>query len=352
VESTGFYQGICVCQTEAFDRIHRKALKAAMNNHQTTWQVSRAMTAPSTKIPDQKLGVVTVTYNAADYLQPFLDCCLAQTCKNFELLVIDNASSDNSLDMLSVVTDSRVSLIRNERNIGYAAACNQGARHFLDRGASDILFINNDTGFGPDLFESLRETRARYNADAITPRISYAEDPDINWYAGGRFTFWKGFQGEHLGEGKQHDPSDTTPRWTPVAPGCCVMFAASTFKRIGFFDENCFVYFEDTDYFLRMQRASLRLLYAPAISIAHKISLSTGGPQSDFSIRHYQRNQIYVLRKHFGGATVASQIVLIVLKATFRLVARRDTMRQCALRLASLGEGLRAPVRRFSNGTA
>lgn len=315
-----------------------------MNNHLTIRQVSRAMTALSTKISDQKLGVVTVTFNAADYLQPFLDCCLAQTCKDFELLVIDNASSDNSLDMLSVVTDSRVSLIRNERNIGYAAACNQGARHFLDRGASDILFINNDAEFGPDLFESLREMRARYNADAITPRISYAEDPGINWYAGGRFTFWKGFQGEHLGIGRLHDTADTEPRWTPVAPGCCVLFASSTFERIGLFDEKYFVYFEDTDYFIRMQRAGLRLLYAPGTSIAHKISLSTGGPQSDFSIRHYQRNQIYLLRKHFGLATVASQIVLIVLKATFRLVARRDTMRQYALRLASIGEGLRVPV--------
>ena len=306
------------------------------------------MTTPSIKAPTPKLGVVTVTFNSADFLQPFIDCCLAQTFENFELLVIDNASSDNTFEILAAVVDTRVTLVRNEHNIGYAAACNQGARHFLDHGASDILFINNDTEFGPDLFESLCEARARYDADAITPRISYAEDPNINWYAGGRFTFWKGFQGEHLGQGKPHDPSDTTPRWKPVAPGCCVMFASSTFERVGLFDEKYFVYFEDTDYFIRMQRAGLRLLYAPGTSIAHKISLSTGGPQSDFSIRHYQRNQIYLLRKHFGLATVASQIVLIALKATFRLVARRDTMRQYALRLASLGKGLSMSAREAS----
>lgn len=303
------------------------------------------MTAPTAKASPQKLGVVTVTFNAADFLQPFLDCCLGQTFKDFELLAIDNASSDGTLAVLSAVADSRVSLLRSEHNIGYAAACNQGARHFLGRGVSDILFINNDTEFSPDLFESLWETRASHDADAVTPRISYADDTRINWYAGGRFTFWKGFQGEHLGKGQRHDSSDTQPRWTPVAPGCCVMFPSSTFERIGLFDENYFVYFEDTDYFLRMKRAGLRLLYAPGISIAHKVSLSTGGSQSDFSIRYYQRNQIYLLRQHFGVLTLAVQVVLIVLKATIRLLAFRDTFHQYVLRLSSIGEGLKMPVR-------
>jgi GT2 family glycosyltransferase len=305
-------------------------------------------TASLTQFPMRKLGVVTVAFNAADFLQPFLDCCLAQTHKDFEILVIDNASSDGTLGVLSAATDPRLSLLRNEHNIGYAAACNQGIRYFLERGASDILLVNNDTEFGADLFELLQETRACHDADAITPRIGYADDTNINWYAGGRFTFWKGFQGEHLGMGRRHDPSDSRPRWTPVAPGCCVMFTSSTFERIGFFDENYFVYFEDTDYFIRMKRAGLRLLYAPGITIAHKISLSTGGSQSDFSIRYYQRNQIYLLRQHFGLVTVALQVALIVLKASFRLLLFRDTFRQYGLRLSSIGEGLRMPVRAAS----
>ena len=123
------------------------------------------------------------------------------------------------------------------------------------------------------------------------------------------------------------------------------MFPASTFERIGFFDENYFVYFEDTDYFIRMKRAGLRLLYAPTISIAHKVSLSTGGPQSDFSIRYYQRNQIYLLRQHFGLITVVIQVVLIGLKATFRLLSFRDTFHQYVLRLSAISEGFRMPVR-------
>lgn len=306
------------------------------------------MTPQSTKPSARALGVMTVTFSAEKFLRPFLECCLAQTHRNFELLVIDNLSTDNTLDVLSEVVDSRIYVVRNKHNVGYAAACNQGVSYFLDRGVCEVLFINNDTEFTPDLFESLLAVRTRYNADAVTPRVSFAEDPSINWYAGGRFTFWKGFQGEHLGECKRHDPTDVEPRWTPVAPGCCVLFASATFKRIGLFDPKYFVYFEDTDYFIRMARAGLHLLYAPGIVIAHKVSLSTGGPQSDFSIRYYQRNQVYLLRKHFGLGTVALQVLLIILKASVRLLMRRDTFRQYALRLSSLGEGLRIPVQTAS----
>ena len=290
------------------------------------------------------LGVITVTFNAAKFLQPFLACCLAQTHSEFELLVIDNFSVDSTLDVFTEVVDSRIHVVRNECNIGYAAACNQGISYFSDRGVHEVLFINNDTEFDPDLFKSLLTLRARFNADAITPRVSYAENTNINWYAGGRFTFWKGFQGEHIGEGKRHDPADVEPRWTPVATGCCVLFASSTFKRIGLFDPNYFVYFEDTDYFIRMRRAGLRLLYAPSVAIAHKISLSTGGAQSDFSIRYYHRNQMYLLRKHFGFGVVALQILLMVLKCSLRLLIGRDTFRQYSLRISAIREGLRMPI--------
>ena len=293
------------------------------------------------------IGVLTVTFNAADYLRPFLGCCAAQRHVEFELLVIDNASSDASRDMVRDFAGLDIALICNERNIGYAAACNQGVRYFMQRGVRDILFINNDTEFGPELFAALLAQRLAHDADAVTPRITYFSRPDHDWYAGGRFVFWKGFQGEHLGEGRPHVAAGVeTPCWTEVAPGCCLLFSASVFERIGGFDERYFVYFEDTDFFIRMKRAGLRLLYDPRITLAHKVSLSTGGEQSPFSIRHYQRNQIYLLRKHFGTGTLLAQLSIVVAKVLLRLLLRRDRPAQAALRLRSIVEGIRMPINR------
>lgn len=288
------------------------------------------------------LGVVTVTFNAEDYLQAFLTCCLAQS--DFELLVIDNASSDRTLAIVQQLGDARIHVAANSENIGYAAACNQGVRHFAQRGATEILFINNDTEFGVGLFAALVAQRRAHRADAVTPRITYFDDPARDWYAGGRFVFWKGFQGAHLSEKSRDKDCRHKPRWTEVAPGCCVLFAMDTFNQIGLFDAAYFVYFEDTDFFLRMRRARLRLLYLPDTAIAHKISLATGGSQSDFSMRYYQRNQIYALRKHFSLVVLLTQVPLLFAKATLRRLLRRDDMRQYLLRLRGMREGFSMPL--------
>lgn len=294
------------------------------------------------------IGVVTITFNAAEHWQPFLECCLAQRPGDFELLVIDNASSDATVSMIETCRDPRIVLMANRDNVGYAAACNQAIQHFAGRGIEEILFINNDTVFGETLFQDLLELRVAHQADAVTPRITYFSKPGHNWYAGGRFVFWKGFQGAHIGEGQYHRAGDDKARWTEVAPGCCVLFSASVFRRIGLFDATYFCYFEDTDYFLRMKRAGLRLLYAPAITLMHKVSLSTGGPGSPFSIRYYQRNQIYLLRKHFGRGTQIVQLFIILIKALLRLALGQDRLQQTAMRFRAIREGLAMPSHRES----
>lgn len=292
-----------------------------------------------------QLGVVTVTYNSATFLDAFFRCLQRQQDVDFELLVIDNSSTDRTWELLTQHGREHVTIVRNGSNIGYAAACNQAVAYFRAKGVSKVLFINNDTEFGPGLFSSLLDAQSKFRAAAVTPRITYYTDQNLNWYAGGRFVYWKGFQGQHDGEGKPQSKSDTTPRWVEFASGCCLLFDGSVFDRIGDFDETYFVYWEDTDLCLRMRKAGLPLLYVPSITIAHKISLSTGGPLSEFSIRYYQRNQIYCLRKNFGPALVGTQLVLISIKAILRWLLRKDNTRQAVLRLSAVLEGIRLKLR-------
>jgi hypothetical protein len=287
------------------------------------------------------LGVVSVTFNAEPFIQEFMRCCLAQTLVNFKLLIIDNDSSDGSAAAVQHYNDPRIEVLVNTRNVGYAEACNQAIQYFKNLGTKELLFINNDTTFSDTLFADLILARRQYHADAITPRITYASEPDKNWYAGGRFNYWRGFQGEHLGEGRLNDPNDTLPRFTPVAPGCCVLFSTDVFSTVGNFDPAFFVYAEDTDMFIRMRRQGKTLLYHPGIVLAHKVSLSTGGPQSDFSIHYYHRNQIYLIRKHLSLFWMPFQLIIIVGKAFLRLLLGMDSLRQFGLRMKGSIEGFR-----------
>ena len=285
------------------------------------------------------LGVITVTYNSESFIKEFLDCCVIQTYSKYRLLVIDNLSTDKTVDLIRNSRDDRLELIESDLNHGYALACNHGILHFRGLGISQILFINNDTVFGPNLFSDLVDSQRAFQADAVVPRITYASNPDLNWWAGGKISYWRGFQAKHLGEGKPTSQSDRKPRFCPVASGCCVLFSMAVFDAVGLFDPNYFVYWEDTDFFLRMQRLGKTLLYHPGITIGHKVSLSTGGPQSDFSIYYYQRNQIYLLRKHFDSSVLLSQVFILLCVFVLRLLVRLDFPRQFLLRIRAMNDG-------------
>ena len=76
----------------------------------------------------EKIGIVTITYNSADVLSPFLECIWKQSHQNFILYVIDNSSTDATLEILEKEQDSRLQLIKNESNFGVASANNQGIK--------------------------------------------------------------------------------------------------------------------------------------------------------------------------------------------------------------------------------
>ena len=82
----------------------------------------------------EKIGIVTVTYNSAEVIQPFLENLFAQTFTNFNLYVIDNNSKDATLKILDIIDDSSFYLVKNNTNIGVAAANNISKRNAVDVG--------------------------------------------------------------------------------------------------------------------------------------------------------------------------------------------------------------------------
>src|SRR5581483_1554712 len=102
-----------------------------------------------------KIGVVTVTFNSEQVLQDFLSSLRGQTHSDYRLYVVDNASTDGSIDYLMKHMPPRSALLRNAENVGFAAATNQGVRDAMEDGCDAILAINNDVIFGPDLRERL-----------------------------------------------------------------------------------------------------------------------------------------------------------------------------------------------------
>ena len=134
-----------------------------------------------------KIGLVTITYNSRKVISAFLNCVLKQTYDNFNLYIIDNCSSDNTLQVLEKENISRLKLIINTENFGVAKANNQGIIQAFKDGCSKVLIINNDVEFEKDLIKKLIEFQNQKKCSLVVPKMMYYSDPKYIWYGGGWF---------------------------------------------------------------------------------------------------------------------------------------------------------------------
>lgn len=247
-----------------------------------------------------KIGVVTVTYNSAGVLDPFLACLRLQTHTDFLLYVVDNASNDGTLTLLSRWEDSRLRLITNPDNRGVAGGNNQGIEAALADGCSHVLLLNNDVEFGPDLFSLLLNAIQNQGAQMTCPKILYYDEPNRIWAAGGGFEPWVGYRSIHYGEDELDMGQYDQGKLVTYVATCCVLAEAQVFSSVGLMDERYFVYVDDTDFMYRAMKAGVKLYYVPQATLLHKVGRLTGGETSPFSIRFGTRNRQFFLLKHFG----------------------------------------------------
>lgn len=285
---------------------------------------------------------VTITYNSHSdgILEPFLDSVRAQKGCDWHLIIIDNDSRDGTANYLRQIDDPRITVIVNAQNVGFAAGCNQGYDVAETMGADAILLINNDTEFGPDLFAGLAAQMAQSGAAAVSPLIVYHHAPTQIWYGGGHIAPLRGFQNVHEHIGKDHSVLPATPFETGFAPGCCLLIDAATFKRLGKFDPAFFVYCEDADLCVRLRRAGGRIIVDPGLILYHRASTSTGGPNSDFSIRQINRNHMIFVRKNYGLAGLLLAVPIMLAKTALATMIRKISPAQATLRIQSMATGL------------
>jgi GT2 family glycosyltransferase len=271
---------------------------------------------------EDRIGIVTVTYNSANVLPDFLRCVFEQTHSNFLLFAVDNASKDASKHILQACVDDQLRVIENTENLGVAAGNNQGIRAALDCDCSAILLLNNDTEFGPDLIAQLSRGLDDHRVDMICPKMMYYDDPGRIWSAGGKFLPWLGYMSKCDGENELDRGQHDYARIITDVPTCCVLIRAEVFRKVGFMDERYFVYVDDSDFMFRAMKAGLKLSYLPSAKLHHKVSSLTGGSDSAFAIHYATRNRIFFQLKHLGFLRTLPWIVVRQLAWIGALLAR------------------------------
>ncbi|MCV2364702.1 glycosyltransferase family 2 protein [Paucibacter sp. DJ1R-11] len=249
------------------------------------------------------IGIVTVLFNSDDLLDDFFKSLASQTFKNFRLYVLDNSASDSGSEIarrLALQHGIVAKVVFNNANLGVAKGNNQGIALALADGCSHVLLANNDTEFGSQTLAELIGALDGKSELAATAKIMYHDAPETLWYGGGRITPWT-LLTPHYGIDTIDRGQFDQQEHVGYAPTCFMLIDASVFSSVGMMDEQYFVYYDDTDFIWRMGRQGIRIRFVASAVVLHKVSSSTGGGHSPFSVYYTNRNRVYFIRKNLQG---------------------------------------------------
>lgn len=289
------------------------------------------------------IGLVTVLFNSRPVLEGFFASVAATQGVSMHLIVVCNDQDAESAEMCRQFGRDHgieTTVIENDANLGVAEANNQGLQICLDRGYRHALILNNDIEFGADVIAGCRDALGA-DYQAVSPLITYFDRPDRIWYGGGSINTLLA-RTEHYDDGRPVRPEDQTLRQTGYAPTCFMMVDCAVFHSIGLMDERYFVYYDDSDFVLRMTRAGFRLGYAPAHQVLHKVSSSTGGGSSPFTLHQTNRNRIFFIRKNIRLPVRWLSLAYVCLTKLVRLPLQSARDRKIILR--AVQEGFAMPL--------
>jgi GT2 family glycosyltransferase len=239
------------------------------------------------------VSVVIPNLNGRD----ILSCCLRslehQTMKDFEVIIVDNGSTDGSVDMVRSDFPWLETVIENEKNAGFAKACNQG----IEAASGDLVaLLNNDTETHPDWLAELVKAAEAYPDAGMFASKTLLFDRRDTIDTTGHLIYRDGL---NRGRGRleidrgQYD--DKTDVFFPS--GAAALYRRKMFDEIGLFDEHHFAYGDDIDIGIRGRLAGWKCVFVPGAIVYHMYSATTG-KYSPMKLYLVERNRLWIVLKY------------------------------------------------------
>lgn len=298
------------------------------------------------------IAVVIVNWNGRSLLDACLGSLLQQSPPPELIFLVDNGSTDGSAAYVRAAWPS-VTVLETGANLGFAGGNNVGIRAALAAGADAILLLNNDAQLLPGALTQLVGALGPVgsNVAAAAPKILYRSTPDVIWAAGARFDWWRGLavdRGLNERDVGQYD----RPGQVQSATACCLLVRSEAFREVGLLDEGYFMYFEDADFAVRLNRSGRRIAYEPRARVLHDVFGSSGGAPdrpSPVALYYSTRNRSQFIARHAPdpfrrlvahGFTIGSRVIRLLQAAAGGRAADA----------AAIGRGLRDAYIRGSSG--
>jgi GT2 family glycosyltransferase len=243
---------------------------------------------------EPKIGIIILHHENKDLILNLLDSLTAIRYSNYEVILIDNFSSDGSIDFVRAKFGKNISIVHNHVNLGFTAANNAVLRKSLGK-YKYVMLLNNDTRVEPDfLIELVRTAEENPAIGALQPKIKSLRDKRNFEYVGAAggmvdiygYPFNRGrlFDTVEEDTGQYDDPADIF-----FTGGAAMFFRCSVLAEIGLLDELFYSYFEETDICWRTLLAGYKIKYVPGSVVYH-----LGGA----TVNYHNPQRIYLIHRN------------------------------------------------------
>lgn len=233
--------------------------------------------------------VIIINWNGESCIKECLDSVLLTHFKDVEIIVLDNASTDRSLEILTSYND-RIKLIKNNKNVGFAQGNNLALNYANGR---YIVTLNNDMTVEPNWLTDcvqFLDTNPQYGIISCRQMNYYNRElVDGLFFVMGKRLFLRQYQ-----HGEKYSPVPSSQ--VMGASGGSAIFRRSMLDQIGFFDEDYIAYFEDSDLSMRAFYSGWKCAYIPTAVVYHKVSASFGKNPAYKRYLHERNRYIFTIK--------------------------------------------------------
>lgn len=255
----------------------------------------------------EKISVIIPNYNGIQYLKICLDSLKKQTFSQFETILVDNASTDGSVEFIKKEYPW-VKVLSLDDNYGFCGAVNRGIGKAE---AEYVVLLNNDTESSPELLEGLyqgmQQKRNAFSGGAMMIQFHQRDKIDDagDYYNALGWAFARG-------KGKHIDCYEKEKKIFSACAGAAI-YRKKLIEELGYFDEEHFAYLEDMDIGYRAKIAGYENWYFPKAKVYHIGSGTTGSRYNQFKIRYSSRNNVYMIWKNMPWVQIILNLPFLIL---------------------------------------
>lgn len=265
----------------------------------------------------KKLAIVIINWNSFDLTSDTLVSLSSTSYKNYDIIVVDNFSTDNSAAQLEKDFPSII-LLKSDENKGFTGGNNLGFDYAINEGYEYVMMLNNDVAVESDFLEPLVvKLDIDEKIGGVQPLIYFYHDRELIWNAGSRYNdifgipYILGYYRKDKGQLQRKKQKSID--WIT---GCAFMIRTEVLKKVGVLKQDFFIYYEDVDLSFRIKEAGYALAYEASSVVYHKTGMSH---KSKEKLKegylnpkvHYlnARNRLFVLKEYTQKIAIPTVIL-------------------------------------------